>query len=98
MLITHPKLSANVQTLLEWFASDTSHAVEWCTSVGRSMDKLVIIGDSPIHSIRPALNTLIQYGLLQQNEVFYTGMRWTRLTVAANTSFQVFEECEDDHS
>jgi hypothetical protein len=47
MLITHPKLSANVQTLLEWFASDTSHAVEWCTSVGRSMDKLVIIGDSP---------------------------------------------------
>jgi hypothetical protein len=32
---------------LEWFASDTSHAVEWCTSVGRSMDKLVIIGDSP---------------------------------------------------
>ncbi len=98
MLITHPKLSPNVQTLLDWFVADASHAVEWCTSVGRSMDKLVIFGEEPIKSLKPALNTLIQYGLLNQTEVFNTGLRWTRLTVAAGTSFQVLAESDDDNS
>lgn len=98
MLITHPKLSANVQNLLDWFAADPNHAVEWCTSVGRCLDKLVVIGEQPNISLKPALNTLIQYDLLEQTEVFNLGLRWTRLGVAKGSVFQVNAGGDDDNS
>jgi hypothetical protein len=98
MLIPHPKLSVNVQTLLDWFAADPNNALEWCTSVGRCLDELVVIGVPPNISIKPALNTLIQYGLLEQTEVFNFGLRWTRLTVAKDAVFQVNAGGDDDNS
>lgn len=98
MLISHPKLSANVQALLDWFAADPNHAVEWCTSVGRSLDELVVIGEPPHISIKPALNMLIQYDLLEQTEVFNFGLRWTRLTVSKGSVFQVNAGGDHDNS
>lgn len=98
MLIPHPKLSANVQTLLHWFAADPNNAVEWCTSVGRCLDALVVIGEPPSISIKPALNMLIQYDLLEQTEVFNLGLRWTRLTVAKDAVFHVNAGGDDDNS
>lgn len=96
MLIRHPKLSPMVQVLLNWFVADPNNAIEWCTSVGRSCGELVVIGTAPAQSLKPSLNTLLQYGLLQQTEVFFNGLRWSRLSVAADVSFLALTECADD--
>jgi len=98
MLIRHPKLSPNVQALLNWFVSDPSHAIDWCTTVGRSFGKMVVLGSAPVQSPTAALNTLLQYNLLQQTEVLFNGIRWTRLSVAAGTKFLTVSECADDYS
>ncbi|OBP14199.1 hypothetical protein A5320_16305 [Rheinheimera sp. SA_1] len=98
MLIRHPKLSPMVQVLLNWFVADPNNAIEWCTSVGRSFGEIVVIGTAPAKCLKPSLNTLLQYGLLQQTEVLLFGIRWTRLSVAAGTKFLTVSECADDYS
>lgn len=98
MLMRHPKLSPNVQALLNWFVSDPSHAIDWCTNVGRSFGKMVVPETAPVQSPTAALNTLLQYNLLQQTELLLFGIRWTRLSVAAGTKFLTVSECADDYS
>ena len=68
-------------------------------TVGRCLDEFS--GNwrtSRTFHIKPALNTLIQYDLLEQTEVFNLGLRWTRLTVSKGSVFQVNAGGDDDNS
>ena len=73
------KLSENVAALLNWLKE--GHTVCVCTHAGRSLGEIHSTGTAPIKSVKPALDTLIQYGLVQETEFHVFGIRWSRFAV-----------------
>ena len=73
------KLSPKVQALYSWLLQ--GNIIEQCTTAGRCIGMISTHGTVPPSSLKAALNTLLQNGLLHETEVFYYGIRWSRFTV-----------------
>jgi hypothetical protein len=69
------KLSENVATLLAWLRE--GHTVCVCTHAGRSLGDVQTTATAPVKSVKPALDTLIQYGLVKETEFHDFGIRWS---------------------
>lgn len=82
-----PKLSPTVQQLYNWLKQ--GNAIEQCTSAGRCIGMINTYGINAPSSLKAPLNTLIQYGLLKETEVFYFRIRWSRFTIKANNESEV---------
>lgn len=81
------KLSPNVQQLYSWLQQ--GNIIEQCTTAGRSIGMIATHGEAPPSALKAPLNTLLQFGLLQETEVFYFGMRWSRFTAKKLTAAEV---------
>lgn len=81
------KLSPNVQQLYSWLQQ--GNFIEQCTTAGRAIGILSTKGTEPPTPLKAPFNTLVQYGLLQETEVFYFGVRWSRFTAKTNTNSEV---------
>lgn len=81
------KLSPKVKQLYSWLQQ--GNAIEQCTTAGRSIGMLSTSNNAPAGSLKSPLNTLIQYGLLNETEVYYYGVRWSRFTAKRAKSSEV---------
>ena len=74
------KLSKKQQTYLTYLSLGAH--VDICTSVGRALGNLNS-NDSKISGCAKAtLNSLYAWGLLNEEERYDNGMRWSRLTIS----------------
>lgn len=70
----------NSQKLNLLFLANKRH-IEICTSVGRAFGNVLFpYGENP-KSIMAALNTFFAWGYFDQEEHFYHGLRYSRLTI-----------------
>lgn len=76
--MTGPKLSPDLQSLLEWFKA--GHYIEICTEPCRSIGEIICSTTAPVHSPKANLFTLLQYGQLTTNEHRIYGIRWARIS------------------
>jgi hypothetical protein len=61
------------------FLANKRH-VEICTSVGRAFGNVLIPDGGNSKTIMAALNTFFAWGYFDQEEKFYNGLRYSRLT------------------
>lgn len=76
--MTGPKLSPDVQRLLEWLKA--GHYIEICTEPCRAIGEIICSATAPVHSPKATLFTLQQYGQLTKTEHSIYGIRWARIS------------------
>lgn len=89
------KLPASSLGLLKWLAK--GNAVEVCTSVGRCLANLATCGTGAPHKTKSSIYKLIAYGLVQERESLYYGVRWSRFTIN-DKGLSVLAELEVQHA
>jgi hypothetical protein len=62
------------------FLANKRH-IEICTSVGRAFGNVLFPDGENPSSIMAALNTFFAWGFFDQEERFYHGLRYSRLTI-----------------
>jgi hypothetical protein len=55
--------------------------IEVCTSMGRAFGKPLFADGSDAKPIMPSLNTFISWGYFDDEERFYHGLRYSRLSI-----------------
>jgi hypothetical protein len=55
--------------------------IEICTSMGRAFGKTLFADGGDAKPIMPSLNTLFSWGYFDNEERFYHGLRFSRLTI-----------------
>tara|TARA_R110002167_G_scaffold73684_1_gene206380 strand:- start:1427 stop:1705 length:279 start_codon:yes stop_codon:yes gene_type:complete len=60
---------------------DTKQHIEICTSIGRSLGKAMFADGADAKPIMASLQTLYSWGYFDDEELFYYGLRFSRLTI-----------------
>jgi hypothetical protein len=76
MLKLTPKLKLNLQVLAN------EQYIEICTSAGRAFGKILSSNEGGSRPTLTTLNTFFAWGLLDQEERFYHGLRYSRLSIS----------------
>lgn len=76
--MTGPKLSPDVQSLLEWLKA--GHYIEICTEPCRAIGEIICSAAAPVHSPKATLFTLLQNSQLTKTEYSIYGIRWARFS------------------
>lgn len=62
------------------FLANKAH-VEICTSAGRALGKALFADGGEAKTIMSAINTFISWGYFDDEEKYYHGLRFSRLTI-----------------
>ncbi|MGK0272745.1 MAG: hypothetical protein ACI88H_003420 [Cocleimonas sp.] len=68
------------QKLNLMFLANKRH-IEICTSVGRAFNNVIFPDGENAKSVIAAINTFFAWGYFDEEEKFYHGLRYSRLTV-----------------